>query len=64
MKAYLITTGTLFGVLAVAHVLQAVQEWPRLASDLWFDLEAGIGILAAALSVWAWGLLRRVASQS
>jgi hypothetical protein len=58
MKAYLRTTGTIFVLLALAHVWRAIAEWPGLAADRWFVLEAAIGIAAAALSVWAWRLLR------
>ena len=59
MKAYLFTTGAIFAVLAVAHVLRTIAEWPRVAVDPWFILEGpGIGLLAAALCVWAWRLLR------
>jgi hypothetical protein len=60
MKAYLITTGTLFGLLASAHLLRTVVEWRRLMADPWFILEGpGIGVAAGALSVWAWRLLAR-----
>ena len=59
MKAYLITTGALFGLLASAHVWRTFAEWPRLAQDPWFMLEGpGIGAVAAALAVWAWRLHR------
>jgi hypothetical protein len=59
MKAYLITTATIFALLAGAHVLRTIAEWPRLASDPGFILEGpGIGILALALCFWAWRLLR------
>ena len=59
MKAYLVTTGALFGLLALAHVLRTVGEWTRLRTDPWFLLEGpGIGLVAAALSFWAWRLLR------
>lgn len=58
MKAYLITTGTIFALLALAHVLRTIAEWSRLATDPWFSLEGpGIGVVAAALSFWAWRLL-------
>jgi hypothetical protein len=61
MKAYLGTTGTLFALLAVAHVLRTISEWSRFGSDPWgFMVEApGIGLLAAALSVWGWRLFAR-----
>ena len=59
MKAYLNTTGTLFALLALAHLLRTIGEWSRLAADPWFVLEGpGIGVAAAALCFWAWRLLR------
>jgi hypothetical protein len=58
VKAYLLTTGILFGLLAVAHLLRTIAEWSRLAADPWFLLEGpGIGVVAAALCFWAWRLL-------
>jgi hypothetical protein len=65
MKAYLITTGSVFALLALAHLLRTVAEWSRLATDRWFVLEGpGIGVAAAALACWAGCLLRRPASRS
>ena len=62
MKAYLITTGTLFGLIALAHVLRTIVEWSRLAEDPWFYLEGpGLGAVAAVLSLWGWRLLWRPA---
>jgi hypothetical protein len=58
VKAYLITTGTLFGLLALAHFLRTVAEWPSLANPGFILEGPGIGALAAALSFWAWRLLR------
>jgi hypothetical protein len=57
VKAYVMTTGILFGVLTVVHLWRALEEGPRLATDPWFVL---ITLLAAALCVWAWRLLRRL----
>jgi hypothetical protein len=60
MKAYLITTGTLFGLHALAHLLRTILERQRLAEDPRFLIEGpGIGILASAICFWAWRLLRR-----
>jgi hypothetical protein len=60
MRAYLATTGTLFGAVAIAHVLRTIAEWPRLGTDPMFILEGpGLGMLAAAIALWAWRLLRR-----
>ena len=61
MKAYLITTGTLFALVALVHVWRIVGEWPRLLTDRWEILEAAIGVAGGALSLWAWRLLRRSA---
>jgi hypothetical protein len=59
MKSYVITTGTLFALVAVAHVLRTIVEWPRLATDPGFILEGpGLGVLAAAMGFWALRLLR------
>ena len=54
MKAYVITTGAVFGLLTAAHIWRAIDEGPHLASDPWFLL---ITVAAAALSLWAGRLL-------
>ena len=59
MKSYLITTGTLFALVAVAHLLRTIAEWQRLTTDPGFLIEGpGLGVLAAAIGVWALRLLR------
>jgi hypothetical protein len=59
MKAYLITTGALFALLALVHLWRTIAEWPRLSTNPWFLLEGpGIGLVAAALCFWAWRLIR------
>jgi hypothetical protein len=58
VKAYLIVTGTLFALIALAHLLRTIAEWHRLAADPWFYLQGpGLGVAAAALCFWAWRLL-------
>lgn len=58
MKAYLIVTGALFTLLALAHAVLTALQWPRVAADPGFALQGpGIGLIAAALSFWAWRLL-------
>ena len=57
MKAYLVTTGTVFSLITIAHVWRIYEEGPRLAMDPLFML---LTIAAAALSVWAWRLWRRL----
>jgi hypothetical protein len=56
MKAYVATTGVLFALLTLAHVLRIVSESRALASDPWYLL---ITTATAALSVWAVLLLAR-----
>jgi hypothetical protein len=55
MKAYVITTGAVFGVVTLAHIWRAFAEGPHLATDPWFIL---ITFATAALCFWAWRLLR------
>jgi uncharacterized membrane protein len=53
MKIYVVTTGILFGLITVAHILRMIREDPHLATDPWYLL---ITVIAAGLCVWA-GLL-------
>jgi hypothetical protein len=55
MKAYVMTTGAVFGLLALAHVWRVVEEGRHLAADPWYVL---ITVVAAALCLWAFRLLR------
>lgn len=56
MKAYLITTGSIFALLVVAHIWRIVAESRQLATEPDFII---ITIIAAAMSGWAWRLLWR-----
>ena len=53
MRAYVLTTGVIFGLLVVAHVLRLAQE-PRMLSDPWWRL---ITAAAAVLCFWAFCVL-------
>jgi len=55
MKAYVITTGAVFALLTLAHLLRIIMEWPHLAKEPFFLL---ITVAAAGLSLWAWRVLR------
>ena len=59
MKAYLIITGTIFGLITAAHIWRIFVESALLAREPWFML---LTILAAAMCVWAVRLLRGVAA--
>jgi hypothetical protein len=56
MKAYIVTTGTLFGLIVVAHVVRVVAE-PDLGADPSYLL---LTAAAAAISIWAWRLVRHM----
>jgi hypothetical protein len=53
MKAFLITAGTVFGLVVVAHIARIVAE-PQMAREPWF---LALTLAAAALSAWAWWLV-------
>jgi hypothetical protein len=55
MRAYVATTGVIFGLLVVAHVWRAVVEGPHLATDPWYVL---ITLASAGLCLWAWRVLK------
>ncbi len=52
------TTGALFGLLTLAHLWRIIAEGLHLATDPWYVL---ITIVAGALCVWAWRVLRLAA---
>jgi hypothetical protein len=59
MKAYLSTTGGLFGIIAVTHIWRAVEEWPHGAPGAKFLLMmAALILIPAALALWALLLLQ------
>jgi hypothetical protein len=54
MKAFLITTGTVFGLITLVHIARAFAEGAGVAKDPVFVL---LTLLAAGLSAWAWRLV-------
>ena len=54
MKAYLVVTGAVFGLLTIVHVWRVIDESPSLARDPSFLL---ITAISAALCGWAVRLL-------
>jgi hypothetical protein len=54
MKAYVITTGAVFGLLTLAHVLRIVVEGPHLAKDPFFIV---LTLAAGGLCIWALRLI-------
>jgi hypothetical protein len=55
MKAYVITSGAVFGLLTLAHLLRIMVEGLHLAKDPLYVL---ITLAAASLCFWAWRVLR------
>ena len=55
MKAYVMTSGAIFGLITLAHVWRVFAEGPRLATEPWYVL---ITLAAAGLCLWAWRVLR------
>lgn len=53
MKPFLITAGSVFGLVVVAHVARIVAE-PQMAKEPSF---LSLTLAAAALSAWAWRLV-------
>lgn len=54
MKAYLVVTAVLFGLLAIIHLWRVIEESATLARDPWFLV---ITAIAALLCGWAVRLL-------
>ena len=54
MKAYTMVTGTIFGLIALAHGARVYAEGSRLLKDPVF---VALTALAVALCVWAWKLV-------
>jgi hypothetical protein len=60
MRAYLQISGTLFGLIALAHLLRLFRHWPiELAGNTLPLWASWVGlVLAGGLSVWALRLMR------
>ena len=60
-KAYFVISGTIFGLVALAHLLRVVYQVPVHVGDWAFPMWlswAGF-VVPVALCVWAFWLLRR-----
>lgn len=56
MKAYVIITGILFGLLTIAHIVRMVAEGARTVTEPVFMI---FTVLSAALCIWALQLILR-----
>jgi hypothetical protein len=60
-KAYFVISGTIFGLVALAHLLRVVYQMPVHAGDWAFPMWlswSGFAV-AGALCVWGFHLLRQ-----
>ena len=62
MRAYLLISGALFGVVALAHTLRLIQRWPIEVAGWALPMRVSVVglMLTGALSFWAF----RAASQA
>jgi hypothetical protein len=57
MKAYLIITGALFGLIAVMHCVHAISDRAQLTTSPGeYLFKTALGLVAVGLSGWAWAL--------
>jgi hypothetical protein len=57
MKAYIIITGLIFGLITISHIVRLVLESTRVLTEPIFVV---FTVLSAALTIWAVLLLRRL----
>lgn len=57
MKAYIITTGVIFALITIAHIVRLVLESTRVLTE---PIYVVFTILSAAIAIWAVMLLRRL----
>ncbi len=55
MKAYVVTTGAIFGLVTLLHLWRIFEEGSHLAMRPWYAL---ITVAAGALCIWAWRLIK------
>ena len=64
MKAYLVVSGAIFGLVGVAHLLRLFVEGHPL-SDPWFlGSNVALFIVGGGLAIWAIRLMRRLRGPS
>lgn len=60
LKAYLLTSGTIFALIAPSHLFITVGHWRQSNAGTWDVLAPGaIFAISTALNVWAFRLPRR-----
>lgn len=63
MRAYLVVSGTIFVLFAAMHFFITYEHWRTPEYGLWHVLSPPvIGIVSAALTIWAFRLTRSAAA--
>jgi hypothetical protein len=57
MKAYVITTGIIFALITIAHIVRIATESTRFLTEPMFML---LTFLSAGLAIWSFVVLRRL----
>ena len=58
MKAYIITSGTIFAAITVAHIMRMVAEGRHVSTEPLYII---LTLLSAGLTIWAaWLVLRKL----
>ena len=55
MRAYILITGVLFGLLTAVHLWRVFAEGSQVMRDPFFSIST---VIAAGLCLWAWWLTR------
>lgn len=66
MRAYLRISGALFGLITLLHILRLLRHWPAQIADWTVPISVSwiATLAAAALSIWAFRLLRQAGVSS
>jgi len=59
MKAYLVVSGVLFGLVGIAHLLRLFVERDQLPDPWFLAHNVALIVIGVGLAVWALQLLRR-----
>ena len=60
MRAYILTSGILFGLVAFMHLFITIEHFRMPVTDPWLVIAPAVIFLASSsLAVWAWQLLAR-----
>jgi Na+-transporting NADH:ubiquinone oxidoreductase subunit NqrD len=63
MRAYILTSGILFGLVAFMHLFITIEHFRMPATDAWLVIAPGaIFVISSSLAIWAWQLLTRKAA--